>query len=217
MSELLDYIVYMTYDLHGQWDAGNQWSSPGCPTGNCLRSHINRTETLNSLSMITKAGVPSHKILVGVTSYGRSFQKNSRTQLYQRYELGGTTDWAVDLVSFLEPPSYSGGLGWPRLKTDIQAGRFYEQISCDAAELTRTGTWVTKSCTIDEVSSWTHYTPKERWDALDCQHAWNDAVSVWQTCHEGQGHGISFTKVISEFIHGIQNSVSRALHWIKGV
>lgn len=64
----------MTYDLHGQWDAGNQWSSPGCPSGNCLRSHINRTETLNSLSMITKAGVPSNKILVGVTSYGRSFQ-----------------------------------------------------------------------------------------------------------------------------------------------
>lgn len=26
MSEVLDYIVYMTYDLHGQWDAGNKWA-----------------------------------------------------------------------------------------------------------------------------------------------------------------------------------------------
>ena len=32
------------------------------------------TETENSLSMITKAGVPSNKVLVGVASYGRSFK-----------------------------------------------------------------------------------------------------------------------------------------------
>ena len=64
----------MTYDLHGQWDYGNQYSDPGCPTGNCLRSHVNLTETINALSMITKAGVPSNKIVVGVSSYGRSFQ-----------------------------------------------------------------------------------------------------------------------------------------------
>ena len=32
------------------------------------------TETLNALSMITKAGVPANKIVVGVTGYGRSFQ-----------------------------------------------------------------------------------------------------------------------------------------------
>lgn len=32
------------------------------------------TETINALTMITKAGVPSHKINVGVSSYGRSFK-----------------------------------------------------------------------------------------------------------------------------------------------
>ncbi|KAL7783620.1 glycoside hydrolase family 18 protein [Trichoderma ceciliae] len=51
----IDYIVYMTYDLHGQWDYNNKWTSPGCPTGNCLRSHVNITETKDALSMITKA------------------------------------------------------------------------------------------------------------------------------------------------------------------
>jgi len=62
MAKQLDYIVYMTYDLHGlliysqnlyslthdylgQWDAGNQWSIDGCPAGNCL------TETNTALSM----------------------------------------------------------------------------------------------------------------------------------------------------------------------
>ncbi|KAI7971863.1 hypothetical protein EIK77_007462 [Talaromyces pinophilus] len=74
MSEYVDYIVYMTYDLHGQWDYGNKNSDPGCPAGNCLRSDVNLTETVNALSMITKAGVPSNMIVVGVTSYGRSFQ-----------------------------------------------------------------------------------------------------------------------------------------------
>ncbi|ODA80986.1 hypothetical protein RJ55_03946 [Drechmeria coniospora] len=74
MAEVVDYIVYMTYDLHGQWDAGNQYSMDGCPAGNCLRSHVNLTETTAALAMITKAGVPSTKIYVGEASYGRSFK-----------------------------------------------------------------------------------------------------------------------------------------------
>jgi hypothetical protein len=49
ISGVVDYIVYMTYDLHGQWDYGNQWSDAGCSTGNCLRSDVNMTETLNAL------------------------------------------------------------------------------------------------------------------------------------------------------------------------
>lgn len=64
----------MTYDLHGQWDYDNRWSQPGCLRGNCLRSHVNYTETLEGLSMITKAGMPSYKVMVGISSYGRSFR-----------------------------------------------------------------------------------------------------------------------------------------------
>jgi chitinase len=74
MSSVVDYIVYMTYDLHGQWDYLNSFSDPGCPAGNCLRSHVNWTETMSAFSMITKAGVPTNKIAVGMALYGRSFQ-----------------------------------------------------------------------------------------------------------------------------------------------
>jgi len=74
MATLLDYVIFMTYDLHGQWDYGNAYSDPGCSEGNCLRSHVNLTETISALSMITKAGVPSNQVVVGVSSYGRSFQ-----------------------------------------------------------------------------------------------------------------------------------------------
>lgn len=73
ISDVVDYIVFMTYDLHGQWDYGNRWSDPGCPSGACLRSHVNISETTTALVMITKAGVFTKKIIVGLTSYGRSF------------------------------------------------------------------------------------------------------------------------------------------------
>lgn len=177
MAASLDYIIYMTYDLHGQWDYGNKWTSPGCDTGNCLRSHVNETETKDSLSMITKAGASSNKVVVGVSSYGRSFKmaqagcdseqckftgsarvsnaqqgrctatsgyisnaeideiiesgrvnrqwteegsnimvyndtewvawmdddmKKKRSSFYDEYNFAGTTDWAVDLQSFVE-------------------------------------------------------------------------------------------------------------------
>lgn len=74
MADVVDYFIYMTYDLHGQWDVGNKYAVPNCETGNCLRSHVNKTETLDSLVMITKAGVDSRKLVVGISSYGRSFR-----------------------------------------------------------------------------------------------------------------------------------------------
>ncbi|PCD42738.1 hypothetical protein AU210_005263 [Fusarium oxysporum f. sp. radicis-cucumerinum] len=54
ISRTVDYIVYMTYDLH-----------------------INLTETKSSLAMVTKAGVEARKLVVGVSSYGRSFKMSS--------------------------------------------------------------------------------------------------------------------------------------------
>ncbi|KAK6850286.1 glycoside hydrolase family 18 protein [Apiospora arundinis] len=273
IGEIVDYIVYMTYDLHGQWDAGNQWASSGCPTGNCLRSHINRTETMGALTMITKAGVPSNKVLVGVSSYGRSFQmvdpsctgpnclftgnretsharkgrctdtggylanaelseingrtwtdtesnskimvdgdlwvsymddslKDSRTQLYKRYNLGGTIDWAVDLVKFRDPPNYGipGGvhleLDWTQVKNNIQTG---ESAACSRG--TRTGDWVNKQCTLRQVTIESSYTPAERWEALDCKSAWEDTTRVWFGCHAGKDDQYRFGRVVGEFLH----------------
>lgn len=38
---------------------------------------VNMTETMNSLAMITKAGVEARQVVVGVSSYGRSFQMSN--------------------------------------------------------------------------------------------------------------------------------------------
>jgi chitinase len=48
--------------------------SPGCGSGNCLRSQVNRTETHQALVMVTKAGVHSQKLFIGMALYGRSFK-----------------------------------------------------------------------------------------------------------------------------------------------
>eukprot|EP01133_Synstelium_polycarpum_P016622 gene16622-19747_t len=75
MSKYLDYIVFMTYDFHGQWDYDNQKNNPKSTVEPLLRSHVNWTETVESLTLITNAGVPSNKVLMGLGSYGRSFQQ----------------------------------------------------------------------------------------------------------------------------------------------
>lgn len=75
IAKVVDYIVYMTYDLHGQvstsysgsaasaerpgltlplqWDSQNKNAQEGCPSGMCLRSQVNLTETMSSLVMVS--------------------------------------------------------------------------------------------------------------------------------------------------------------------
>jgi GH18 family chitinase len=74
IAEVVSYIVYMTYDLRGQWDYDTNDPPDGCPAGHCLRSHINSTETQYALAMITKAQVQTKKLMVGVSSYGRAYE-----------------------------------------------------------------------------------------------------------------------------------------------
>lgn len=269
MSTLLDYIVYMTYDLHGQWDAGNKWATPGCPTGNCLRSHVNITETLDALTMITRAGVPSSKVLVGVSSYGRSFQmadpsctgpdcfftgdrvtsharkgrctqtggylanaeiaeikgrtwrdsrsnsdimvdgdlwvsymsdelKASRTALYKRYNMGGTIDWAVDLVKFQDPPKVAvgdktWGVTWQVMKENINSG---QPAACSID--THSGKWFSNTCAHTLSKFPLQFPARQRWEGLDCASAWDDAIRYWETCFKNRPTGL-ITDAIGEY------------------
>ncbi|KAJ5742571.1 glycoside hydrolase [Penicillium nucicola] len=74
MADVVDFINYMTYDLHGTWDADSTWADNGCTAGDCLFSHVNMTETEWALAMLTKSGIATNQIMVGVASYGRSFE-----------------------------------------------------------------------------------------------------------------------------------------------
>lgn len=69
-----DVWIGANHPCVGQWDYGNKWAQDGCESGACLRSHVNLTETMLTLAMITKAGVTTYQIAVGISSYGRSFK-----------------------------------------------------------------------------------------------------------------------------------------------
>jgi chitinase len=137
MAALADYIVYMTYDLHGQWDYANKYSIDGCPAGDCLRSHTNLTETLLALSMITKAGVPSGKLAVGVTSYGRSFQM--------------TTPGCTGPLC-----TYTGGVSGAYPGPCTGTAGYISNAEINAI-LRGTGTWKTQSGALQPISSYSSY------------------------------------------------------------
>lgn len=156
-------------------------------------------------------------------SYMDDDLKASRTQLYQRYEMGRTIDWAVYLVKFQDPPNYGVddgvnlGLSWSTIKKQILLGDDVNQIGCDGARMVRTGDWVSKVCTVSEVAEPSAYTPSQRWDALECQHGWEDVIRVWWGCHAGGKSDFKFPKVMAEFLHAALDAVSRTHHGIKGI
>jgi GH18 family chitinase len=101
-------IVTCAYKVgrHSQWDYGNKWSMEGCDGGNCLRSHVGFMETYNTLAMITKAGVPSDKITVGIASYGRQFKMTDpsctgRTCTFVGPESGATRGRCTDTPEYI--------------------------------------------------------------------------------------------------------------------
>lgn len=142
MNKVVDYFIFMTYDLHGQWDYGSKWANPGCDGGNCLRSHVNKTETENSLSMLTKAGVQSNKIMVGVSSYGRSF----------KMEDAGCTDVQCKFtgsftISEAEPGECTGTGGYIadaelRDLRDFGTAKTWYDDASDSDIMTWDGNWV---------------------------------------------------------------------------
>lgn len=69
ISQYVDYVVFMTYDLHGQWDYSEKYS--GGPHVQC---HTDLVETEDALRMIIKAGVPKSKVRVGIANYARTYK-----------------------------------------------------------------------------------------------------------------------------------------------
>lgn len=68
MSQYVDFINVMTYDIHGTWDADIASLGP------FVRSHTNIKETELALELFLRDGVPSQKLVLGLAYYGRSFQ-----------------------------------------------------------------------------------------------------------------------------------------------
>lgn len=66
MQPYIDYQIFMTYDIQG---IGS--------TGNYLQCHTNKTEVVEALKMLDKAGVEIGKTYGGLANYGRSYKLSS--------------------------------------------------------------------------------------------------------------------------------------------
>jgi chitinase len=63
----VDWFNYMSYDLHGTWDIGSQW------TGAYLNAHTNLTEIKDTIDLLWRNNITASKVNLGLAFYGRSF------------------------------------------------------------------------------------------------------------------------------------------------
>ena len=101
---------------------------------------------------------------------------------------------------------------WTKTKNQIKVGGTFNQIDCTAAKEKRTGTWVDKTCSTKEATSLGRldYSPGQRWTALDCDHAWDDSVNIWNKCYRYEDDPPTFTETMAAFFGEAEGSVSRA-------
>ncbi|RYP44871.1 hypothetical protein DL768_008713 [Monosporascus sp. mg162] len=70
MTQYVDWINLMSYDLHGIWDSSN-------PIGSQVLAHTNLTEIDLALDLFWRNDIEPSKIVLGLGFYGRSFQLTS--------------------------------------------------------------------------------------------------------------------------------------------
>lgn len=86
--ELVKHVSWfniMSYDLHGTWDKGNEW------TGNFLNAHTNLTEIDLALDLLWRNDINPAHVVLGLAFYGRSFSATSSSCLEPgcTFESGG--------------------------------------------------------------------------------------------------------------------------------
>ncbi|KAL9572597.1 hypothetical protein ACKAV7_003430 [Fusarium commune] len=160
ISRTVDYIVYMTYDLH-----------------------VNLTETESSLAMVTKAGVEARKLVVGVSSYGRSFKMSSArckgpTCTFTGPESGAAKGKCTDTAGYISNAelkalihSHSGDVEkWHDAKTDSDYMIFDDTnwVAYMSEETKQGRTAKYKSLNFGGTSDW----------AIDLQEEWADTHNV---------------------------------------
>jgi chitinase len=76
---------FRSYDLHGTWDKGNQW------TGNFLYGHTNLTEIKEALDLLWRNDIDPGQVVMGLGFYGRSLSATSQSCLAPgcTFESGG--------------------------------------------------------------------------------------------------------------------------------
>lgn len=79
ISKYLDFINVMTYDFHGQWERTVGHNSPLFPLESATSYQKKLTVDYSAREWV-KQGAPKEKLLIGMPTYGRSFELVNTTQ-----------------------------------------------------------------------------------------------------------------------------------------
>lgn len=79
ISKYLDFINVMTYDFHGQWERTVGHNSPLFPLESATSYQKKLTVDFSAREWV-KQGAPKEKLLIGMPTYGRSFELVNDTQ-----------------------------------------------------------------------------------------------------------------------------------------
>ncbi|XP_004524466.1 probable chitinase 10 isoform X2 [Ceratitis capitata] len=79
ISKYLDFINVMTYDFHGQWERTVGHNSPLFPLEATTGYQKKLTVDFSAREWV-KQGAPKEKLLIGMPTYGRSFELVNETQ-----------------------------------------------------------------------------------------------------------------------------------------
>lgn len=119
--------------------------------------------------------------------------RNHRAEIYANEEMGGTTNWAIDLEDYYSRPNTDtnharhpdGGIFFEQWndfkKTVVSGGDPNHQLPRTDGE--RHGQWSKMDCSYDGVVAGQRWTPKHRWESLDVSTAWDDLVDNWRKNH----------------------------------
>ncbi|KAJ5710985.1 glycoside hydrolase [Penicillium malachiteum] len=67
LAQHVSFFNVMSYDLHGKWDLGNEW------TGAYLDAHTNGTEIDKFLELLWRNNIDSSKVVLGLAFYARAY------------------------------------------------------------------------------------------------------------------------------------------------
>lgn len=79
ISKYLDFINVMTYDFHGQWERTVGHNSPLFPLESATSYQKKLTVDYSAREWV-KQGAPKEKLMIGMPTYGRSFELVNATQ-----------------------------------------------------------------------------------------------------------------------------------------
>ncbi|KAH8682064.1 hypothetical protein BX600DRAFT_429956 [Xylariales sp. PMI_506] len=104
MTVYADWINFMTYDLHGQWD------SPADSIGSYIYAHTNLTEIALGLDLLWRNSVPASKVNLGIGFYGRTYTLTDPTCILPGcpFTAGGLPGLCTQTEGYLSYDEISG-------------------------------------------------------------------------------------------------------------